>query len=329
MGHGMRPDTPILEVRGLTKSYRVGAGGPFSRRARFIALRSVDVAVAPLESLGVVGESGCGKSTLARCMLRLVDYESGSVRFEGHPLERMSGHALRSLRTRMQMVFQDPYSSLNPRRTILETLKEPLIAHGERDARAIEERARAVLADVGIGADTHHRYPHQFSGGQRQRISIARALVLGPRLLVADEPVSALDVSVQAQILCLLAELRARHDLSFVFISHDLGVVRHFCDRVIVMYAGRIVESGPCRATFDEPLHPYTKLLRAACPVPDPARRALPRFPVGEIEAKDAQARGCPFRARCAHATPVCSDIDPPLRPVSESRHVACHLHTR
>jgi peptide/nickel transport system ATP-binding protein len=279
-------------------------------------------------SLGLVGESGCGKSTLARCVLRLIEADSGSVRFEGAEVLALDPRAMREMRRRMQIVFQDPYASLNPRRTVMQALAEPLRVHGIATGAAAAERVSACLAEVGLPADAARRYPHEFSGGQRQRIGIARALILGPRFIVADEPVSALDVSVQAQVLKLLEGLRERRGLGFLFVSHDLGVVRHVCDRVAVMYLGRIIEEAPVPAIFDAPLHPYTQMLRAASPVPDPrARFALPRV-TGEIPSAMAPPPGCAFHPRCPHAMPRCSQERPALVEVAAGRKVACFLHS-
>ncbi|HYH37669.1 MAG TPA: oligopeptide/dipeptide ABC transporter ATP-binding protein [Azospirillum sp.] len=313
-----------LEVRDLRKDFR--QGGLFGRARRVVrAVDGVDLAVAPGGSLGLVGESGCGKSTAARCILRLVEADGGTIRYEGTDVRAARGPELRRLRRRVQMVFQDPYSTLNPKRTVGQTLEEPLRVHGLAGGRAAREAARALLAEVGLGADALERYPHEFSGGQRQRVGIARALILGPSLLVADEPVSALDVSVQAQILRLLDDLRERRGLSFLFVSHDLGVVRHICESVAVMYLGRVVERGPVRAVFDAPLHPYTRVLRAASPVPDPgARVALARIE-GEIPSATAPPPGCGFHPRCPLATARCRQERPALREVAPGRAVACH----
>ncbi|PWC31051.1 oligopeptide/dipeptide ABC transporter ATP-binding protein [Azospirillum sp. TSO35-2] len=314
-----------LEVLNLRKEYR--STGLFGRTRRTVrAVDGVDFHVPPGGSLGLVGESGCGKSTAARCILRLAEADSGSIRYEGLDVRAARGPALRMLRRRVQMVFQDPYSTLNPKRTIGQTLEEPLHVHGIASGRAAREAARALLGEVGLGTDAMERLPSEFSGGQRQRIGIARALILGPSLLIADEPVSALDVSVQAQILRLLDELRERRGLSFLFVSHDLGVVRHICDAVAVMYLGGIVERGPVREVFDAPLHPYTKILRAASPVPDPAARVTMMRIEGEIPSAAAPPPGCAFHARCPAAFARCSQERPLLREVVPGRAVACHL---
>jgi peptide/nickel transport system ATP-binding protein len=318
---------PILSVGGLGKRFAVG-GGLFRRAAQVHAVVDVSFSVAERASLGLVGESGCGKSTLARCVLRLLEPDSGRIVFEGEEVMTMGRPALRGLRRRIQMVFQDPYASLNPRRTVAQTLAEPLRVHGLVRGREIESRVGVALAEVGLPPDSAKRFPHEFSGGQRQRIGIARALMLQPHFIVADEPVSALDVSVQAQVLKLLESLRDRHGLSLLFVSHDLGVVRHVCDRVAVMYLGRIVEEAPVPDIFDTPLHPYTQMLRAASPVPDPkARFALPRV-VGEIPSAMDPPRGCAFHPRCPSVMPRCSQELPQLAEVAPGRRVACFLHT-
>jgi peptide/nickel transport system ATP-binding protein len=318
---------PLLEVRNLVKTFVARRGFMGGERATVHALSDVSFSVAHGQAFGLVGESGCGKSTAGRAILRLIEPDSGSVLFKGHSVHQADARRLRALRRRMQIVFQDPYSSLNPRRTIGQTLAEPMRVHGAGNAREVRARVRAVLAEVGMPSDAAEKYPHEFSGGQRQRIGIARALVLEPELIVADEPVSALDVSIQAQILVLLRGLQQRHDLGFVFISHDLGVVRHFCSAVAVMYLGRIVERGPVPAIFDAPLHPYTRALRAASPVPDPRSRVIMTKLEGEVASALAPPRGCHFHPRCPHAMPVCREVYPPWVQVAPDRGVACHLY--
>ena len=321
----MMADNGGLEVRDLRKSFVVG-GGTFRRAAAMIrAVNGVSFSVAPGTSLGLVGESGCGKSTVARAILRLLEPDAGSVVFDGIDVRTASGAALRQLRRRMQIVFQDPYSSLNPRRTVRQALEEPLRVHGRGSRREIADKAEAAIAEVGLSKDSIDRYPHEFSGGQRQRVGIARALVLDPDLIIADEPVSALDVSVQAQILRLLEGLRKRRRLSFLFVSHDLGVVRHFCDRLAVMYLGRIVEEGCTVDVLDRPKHPYTRLLRDSSPLPDPrARIALPEF-AGEAPSPAAPPPGCPFNPRCDRADAICREEVPAIRSFGEDRRAACH----
>jgi peptide/nickel transport system ATP-binding protein len=319
-------NAPLLTVENLVKHF-AGPWRAFGTRASLRAVDGVSFTVARGESLGLVGESGCGKSTVARCLLRLTEPDAGVVRFDGIEVRDLDRAGLRALRRRMQLIFQDPYASLNPRRTIEQTLVEPMRVHGTVAPAQIRERLAAALEEVGLPTDAGRRFPHEFSGGQRQRVGIARALVLQPEFIIADEPVSALDVSVQAQILKLLEDLRSRHGLSFLFVSHDLGVVRHVCDRVAVMYLGHIVEEAPIPAIFDEPLHPYTQMLRAASPVPDPrARFALPRI-TGEIPSAMNPPSGCVFHPRCPHAMPRCSIEVPVLKDVAAGRRVACFLH--
>ena len=314
-----------LQVRHLTKHFRLG--GFFSGRRQLIqAVTDVSLDVAAGASVGLVGESGCGKSTVSRAILRLTEPDAGEVSFDGTDVRRASRAVLRGLRRRLQFIFQDPYSSLNQRRTIRQTLEEPLRVHRLGTRAEIRERAAAALAEVGLPPEAMQRYPHEFSGGQRQRIGIARALVLGPEMVIADEPVSALDVSVQAQVLALLDGLRDRHGLSFLFVSHDLGVVRHFCETVCVMYLGRIIETGPTRAVLDQPAHPYTQLLRDCSPVPDPARRLAFARNDGEMPSPADPPSGCAFHTRCPHRMPVCSERRPELKPSAPGRSVACHL---
>ena len=314
----------LLHVSGLVKHFVQTRGFPRPVTTTVRAVDGVGFDVAPGEAFGLVGESGCGKSTAARALLRLVEPDAGTVSFAGQDVRAARGSALVALRRRMQVVFQDPYSSLNPRRSVGAALAEPLRVHGLARGAAAMERAGALLEEVGLPAAVLSRYPHEFSGGQRQRIGIARALALEPELIVADEPVSALDVSVQAQVLLLLKELQRRRGLAFVFVSHDLGVVRWFCARVAVMYLGRIVEQGPVRAVFGAPRHPYARVLRDASPVPDPARRGeLPRV-VGEIPSAANPPPGCHFHPRCSRTTERCMREYPAWTAEGE-RGFACH----
>ncbi len=320
-------ETPLLEVRDLRKVYTVRRGFPVARTSHVHALDGVSFAVRPGEALGIVGESGCGKSTAARVALRLTPASGGSVRFGGEDVLAAGGATLRRLRRRMQIVFQDPASSLNPRQRVGEALAEPMRVHGLARGAAVKDRVQALLAEVGLPGSAAERFPHEFSGGQRQRIGIARALTLSPELIFADEPVSALDVSVQAQILALMAHLRTTRGLAFVFISHDLGVVRHACQRVTVMYLGRVVETGPVPHIFERPLHPYTQLLKASSPVPDPGQAVTMAFQEGEPPSPLDPPTGCHFHPRCPKAFDRCRTDDPALREVEPGRTVACHLY--
>ena len=320
--------TTLLEVKGLTKIFVTKRGFPIPKKVSVRAVDGVSFDVGKAEALGIVGEFGCGKSTVARVALRLLKADGGSVRFDGEDVFAADAARMRKLRGRMQIVFQDPASALDPRQRIGDALAEPLAVHGIAKGRDAAPRVRELLDEVGLPQSAIDRFPHEFSGGQRQRIGIARALALGPDLIFADEPVSALDVSVQAQILALLAELKARRGLSFVFISHDLGVIRYFCQRVVVMYLGRVIEEGPAADLLDKPLHPYTDLLRRSSPVPDPAAAIEMKLQEGEPPSPINPPSGCYFHPRCPHATDHCRAVSPPLLQVAPGRKVACHLHT-
>ena len=320
----------MLAIKNLVKTFPVRSGFGFSGPVQSVkALDGISFEVARGEGLGLVGESGCGKSTTARTILRLTEPDGGEALFDGADLFTATGPDLRRLRRRLQIVFQDPYASLNPRRRIGDTLAEPMKVHGIADAKEWPERVRALLAEVGLPAEAVHKYPHEFSGGQRQRIGIARALSVGPELLFLDEPVSALDVSVQAQVLVLLNKLREKRNLASVFISHDLGVVRYFCQRVAVMYLGRIVEEAPAETLLDEPLHPYTQALRAATPTPDPAQKVTMVRLTGDPASPLNPPPGCHFHPRCPHAMERCKVEIPLLQEVAPGRRVACHLMDR
>jgi oligopeptide transport system ATP-binding protein len=307
----------LLEVEGLAKHYDARGG----------AVRAVDGVSFRLmrgETLALVGESGCGKSTTARLALKLIEPTAGIVRFEGMDITDLGGAPLRRLRRRMQIVFQDPFASLNPRMQVGSILEEPLILHRLGNAARRRSRVKELLELVGLAPYHASRYPHEFSGGQRQRIGIARALAVEPALVVCDEPVSALDVSIQAQVVNLLKDLQARLGLSYLFIAHDLAVVKHMADRVAVMYLGRIVEVAPKDALFATPRHPYTRLLLAAIPRPDPHRRTLPA-PVGELPSPIHPPAGCHFHPRCAFASELCRRAAPELREDAAGHSVACH----
>ena len=308
-----------------------GVSVRYDRGGRVLhALTEVDLAIRRGETFAVIGESGCGKSTLGRVLLLLQAPDEGAVRFDGEDLTTLPARALRRRRRRMQMMFQDPYASLNPRMTIGETLAEPLVVHGMQSWRTARAPVAEMLRLVGLDPGVARRYPHEFSGGQRQRIAIARAVIAKPELVVADEPLSALDISIQGQILDLLASLQETLGLTYVFISHDLPVVRHIADRVAVMYGGRIVEQGEPEAMFARPAHPYTQALLDAVPVPDPVlerRRQHRQARAEPAAAATASAAGCPFVARCPHAMAACAAETPPLRHVAPGWQVACWLH--
>jgi peptide/nickel transport system ATP-binding protein len=318
---------PLLEAAGISKNFAVG--GRFTPGGRQIvhAVDSVSLQVWPGETLGLVGESGCGKSTLGRCLVRLYDISAGALRFQGREIGKLNRRQMRPLRGEMQMVFQDPYASLNPRRRIGDLIAEPLRVHGRRSAADIKARVEELIGLVGLLPDHLQRFPHEFSGGQRQRIGIARALALEPRLIVADEPVSALDVSIQAQIVNLLLDLRDRLNLTYVFIAHDLSVVRQISTRTAVMYLGSIVETGATETVYQAPAHPYTQALISAVPVPDPDRAASRRRIVltGDVPSPMNPPQGCRFHPRCRYATDRCRSERPLLQPLADGRQVACH----
>jgi len=315
---------PLLEARGLVKHFPVRRGlfGRVSGQVR--AVDEIDFTLAKGETLALVGESGCGKSTTGRLVLRLIEPTAGEVRFEGQAVFDLSDGQVRALRRKMQIVFQDPYASLNPRMTVGEILSEPLALHDLAPAAERPARVERLLREVGLAPDHARRYPHEFSGGQRQRIGIARALAVEPALIVCDEPVSALDVSIQAQVLNLLKALQGRFGLAYVFIAHDLAVVRHVADRVAVMYLGKIVEQAPTKALFAAPRHPYTRALLSAIPVPSPKARRNRVILEGDVPSPIDPPPGCRFHTRCAYAVPRCKTEAPAL--VERAGHaVACH----
>ncbi len=319
---------PLLQVSDLHKHFPVSQGW-LRRRQALRAVNGVSLEIAAGETLGLVGESGCGKSTLGRAILQLQKPTSGEVRLAGQALQGLSARELKHARRNMQVIFQDPFASLSPRRTVAQIIREPLDVH--RIGTAAERRARVeeLLAVVGMRSNALNRYPHEFSGGQRQRIGIARALALEPDFIVADEPVSALDVSVQSQVLNLLGKLKAERGIAFLFISHDLAVIQHVSDQIAVMYLGRIVEQAPAMELYRSPQHPYTKALMSAIPVPDPARRISRIALQGEVPSPLNPPSGCAFRNRCPLATEVCARQVPELEIFSASdagvHQVACH----
>ncbi len=321
------PIAPLLEARGLVKSFPIRSGALGRSHGTVQAVRDVDFDVRAGEVIGLVGESGCGKSTLGRLLLRLLEPDAGTIRYDGQDLLAASGSELRKLRAQMQIVFQDPFASLDPRATIGDSIAEGLRVQG---VPSNERAARVNEALELVGLEPYHarRYPHQFSGGQRQRIGIARALAVEPRLLVADEPVSALDVSIQSQILNLLRDLQRRLNLTILFVAHNLAVVEHLCDRVAVMYLGRVVELGRRDDVFGRPLHPYTRALLSAVPVADPAVAANRNRVVltGDLPSPSAPPSGCSFHTRCPSVRPTrCHDEVPQLRELRPGHQVACH----
>ncbi|MEX0878941.1 MAG: ABC transporter ATP-binding protein [Thermoanaerobaculia bacterium] len=318
------PDEPLLSAIGLQKRYAVRRGLFGSATASLAALRGVDFEIAGGQTLGLVGESGSGKTTVGRIVARLTEPDSGSIRFGGQDWLALSGRELRRRRRDLQVVFQDPQTSLNPRMRAADQIGEPLRVQGLARGRALRERVRELLADVGLPPEAGARFPRELSGGQRQRVAIARALATGPRLVVCDEPVSALDVSIAAQIVNLLLDLRERAGLSYLFISHDLAVVSRIADRIAILYLGRIVEEGPAHQLTALPLHPYSAALVAAAPDPDPSGGRL-RIPLGGEPPSAAEPPpGCPFHPRCPIARPQCGQERPELLEVAPGRRVAC-----
>jgi oligopeptide/dipeptide ABC transporter ATP-binding protein len=318
----------LLRVQNLTRHFAVGGGGLFGRaQALLRAVDGVNFEVAPGETLGLVGESGCGKSTVGRMLLRLIEPTAGAIEFEGDDLLKLSPEAMRAKRRHMQIIFQDPYGALNPRMTIADIIKEPLEIHGTHSSADAEKLVAELLTRVGLMAEHGRRYPHEFSGGQRQRIGIARAIALNPRFIVCDEAVSALDVSIQAQIVNLLQDLQEERGLAYLFIAHDLGVVKHISDRVAVMYLGKIVEIARKQDLYAAPLHPYTQALIAAVPEPKPRQRRRKAAITGEIPSALNPPKGCRFHTRCPHVMPVCKEIEPPMTAPGAGHLVACHLY--
>jgi oligopeptide transport system ATP-binding protein len=318
---------PLVEVEGLKTYFPIREGLLGREVARVHAVDDVTFSVREGETLGLVGESGCGKSTLGRTIVRLLEPTSGDVRFAGRSIARLKPRELRPLRREMQMVFQDPYASLNPRKRVGSIIAAPMRIHGAGDGAERRRKVRELLDVVGLSPEHYNRYPHEFSGGQRQRIGVARALALRPRLIVADEPVSALDVSIQSQMLNLLEDLQDEFGLTYIFIAHDLGVVRHVSDRIAVLYLGKLVELAPAAALYETPHMPYTEALLSAVPIPDPdlsdrRERIVLR---GDVPSPIDPPSGCRFHPRCRYATDVCAQVEPPLADYGGGHLAACH----
>jgi len=326
MNAPIAPAEELLRVRDLRKRFAI-KGGIFSRVVDQVhAVDGVSFDIGKGETLGLVGESGCGKSTTGRCILRLIEPSSGEVWFQGNDVTRMDGDALRSLRRDMQIIFQDPYASLNPRLKVGAIIGEALTIHKLAPTqKAMEDRVVQLLETVGLQPDHMHRFPHEFSGGQRQRIGIARALAVEPKLIVCDEPVSALDVSIQAQVINLLEDLQEEFGLTYLFIAHDLSVVEHISTRVAVMYLGRVVEIAPSRELYDNPLHPYTEALLSAVPIPDPTVKRKRIMLQGDVPNPIRPPSGCHFHTRCPIAKPDCAQRAPELRESKPGHWVSCH----
>ncbi|SFD96026.1 peptide/nickel transport system ATP-binding protein/oligopeptide transport system ATP-binding protein [Lentibacillus persicus] len=317
----------LLEVKGLKKYFPV-KGGVFGRKVGEVkAVDDISFSVKEGEILGLVGESGCGKSTTGKSILRLSEPTAGEVKFEDQEITSLSGEEMRKLRRHMQIIFQDPYASLNPRHTVEKIVGEPLLVHGMNSTEDRKERVRELLEVVGLSSYHASRYPHQFSGGQRQRIGIARALANNPKLIICDEPVSALDVSVQAQILNLMSDLRDQFNLTYVFIAHDLSVVKHISDRVGVMYLGRMAELAGKNELYNHPKHPYTQALLSAVPEPDPDYQRDRIILKGDVPSPSEPPSGCAFHTRCPYVMDICREVRPEFREVETDHYVACHLY--
>jgi oligopeptide/dipeptide ABC transporter ATP-binding protein len=318
---------PLLEVKGLKKHFPIKTGFFNKTTGQVKAVDGVDFQVFYGETLGIVGESGCGKSTTGRSILRLLEPTAGEVWFDGQDVAKLGHEQMRQMRKDLQIIFQDPYASLNPRKTIKQILLEPLEVHGIGNHKERLKTVMEIMEIVGLSREHLNRYPHDFSGGQRQRIGIARALVLKPKLIIADEPVSALDVSIQSQILNLLKDLKKEFNLTLMFISHDLSVVKHICDRVAVMYLGNIVEIADKRKLFANPSHPYTQALLSALPVPNPDAKRERIILQGDLPSPANPPSGCAFHPRCSHAMDICKTNKVELRDIGEGQLVSCHLY--
>ncbi|MFE5483526.1 ABC transporter ATP-binding protein [Streptomyces sp. NPDC056527] len=319
---------PLLKVNGLVKHFPIKKGLLQRQVGAVKAVDGIDFEVLPGETLGVVGESGCGKSTMGRLITRLLEPTGGTVEFEGVDVSHLGVAKMRPLRRDIQMIFQDPYGSLNPRHTVGSIISAPFKLQGVEPEGGVKKEVQRLLGLVGLNPEHYNRYPHEFSGGQRQRIGIARALALKPKLVVADEPVSALDVSIQAQVVNLLDDLQEELGLTYVIIAHDLSVIRHVSDRIAVMYLGKIVELADRKSLYESPMHPYTKALMSAVPVPDPRRRGAKSERIllqGDVPSPIAPPPGCRFHTRCWKATDVCKTVEPPLLELRPGQRVACH----
>ena len=318
----------LLVVDGVKKHFPITRGIIFQKEIASVkAVDGVSFSIKPGETLGIVGESGCGKSTLARCIIRLLETTDGTITFEGRDITHLSRPAMRPIRREMTMIFQDPYASLNPRHRVGQIVGDPLRLHGLASGEELKRNVNELLERVGLGPEHYNRYPHEFSGGQRQRIGIARALALRPRLIIADEPVSALDVSIQAQIINLLEDLQDDFKLTYIFVAHDLGVIRQVSDRIAVMYLGKIVELGPADEVYSNPIHPYTLSLLSALPIPDPRANAErePLVLEGDLPSPANPPSGCRFHTRCPYATEICSEVEPELVNYGGDHWAACH----
>lgn len=322
----MSEPTALLEVRNLVKYYPIRGGVFMKEVAAVKAVDGVNLSILKGETLGLVGESGCGKSTLGRAILRLEEPTAGEVWFDGENILAYDPERIRSLRKQMQIIFQDPFSSLNPRKTVAAIVGEPLLVHGMKNRRERNQRVLDLLRVVGLREEHMRRYPHMFSGGQRQRIGVARALALHPELVVCDEAVSALDVSIQAQVLNMLKDLQEEFDLTYLFISHDLHVVEHISDRVAVMYLGKIVELAESRTIYANPLHPYTQALLSASPMPDPSLARKRIILKGDVPSPINPPSGCRFHTRCPYAESICPEKEPELREIRDGHFAACHF---
>ena len=319
--------SPLVEVKSLKKYFPIRKGVLSREVARVHAVDDVTFSVSEGETIGLVGESGCGKSTLGRCIVRLLEPTEGDVVFQGRSIGKLGARSLRPLRRQMQMVFQDPYASLNPRKRVGTIVSDPLRIHGIGDRASRKKQVEELLEAVGLSPEHYNRFPHEFSGGQRQRIGVARALALRPKLVVADEPVSALDVSIQAQMINLLEELQEEFSLTYVFIAHDLGVVRHVSDRIAVMYLGKLVELSPAEELYTRPIMPYTEALLSAVPIPDPDLSEQRERIVleGDVPSPINPPSGCRFHPRCRYATDICAQVEPPLTDYGNGHLAACH----